>query len=296
MKISFDGFLGEYWLDEADFKGHPVISPTGRGIEEPLTVVVDDSHTNKVVIGWQHAYFDDKPPYVTVTLYADGTIRFSYGDRATSLWSEVAGISAGDGVRFECPEELLHIDDLAGAQDVVFSPRPFIPGLALSSDGTVSGTPTQAGTFQIPVSVRDDEGATWSGTLRLVVLPDAHYTKTTPEPVPHAWLGEAAVALLAAHGGDYEATANATAANGVNKVWECYVAGISPTNSLEALRAIITMDANGNPVVSWTPDLNEGGTKHERVYTVEGMENLTDKSWGPTNSASRFFRVKVEMP
>ena len=82
----------------------------------------------------------------------------------------------------------------------------------------------------------------------------------------------------------------------MNKVWECYVAGISPTNTLEALRAIITMDANGNPVVSWTPDLNEGGAKHERVYTVEGMENLTDKSWGPTNSASRFFRVKVEMP
>ena len=41
---------------------------------------------------------------------------------------------------------------------------------------------------------------------------------------------------------------------------------------------------------------NEGGTKHERVYTVEGKENLTDKSWVPTNSASRFFRVKVTMP
>jgi hypothetical protein len=43
------------------------------------------------------------------------------------------------------------------------------------------------------------------------------------------------------------------------------------------------------------PDLNEGGTKHERVYTVEGKENLTD-SWAPANSASRFFRVKVSMP
>ena len=37
------------------------------------------------------------------------------------------------------------------------------------------------------------------------------------------------------------------------------------------------------------------GTKNERVYTVEGKANLTD-SWAPTNSASRFFRVKVSMP
>lgn len=42
--------------------------------------------------------------------------------------------------------------------------------------------------------------------------------------------------------------------------------------------------------------LNEGGTKQERVYTVEGLESLTEGSWGPSNSASRFFRVSIEMP
>ncbi len=52
---------------------------------------------------------------------------------------------------------------------------------------------------------------------------------------------------------------------------------------------------DGEPVIGWEPDLNEGGTKHERVYTVEGKANLTD-SWAPTNAASRFFRVKVSMP
>ncbi len=53
---------------------------------------------------------------------------------------------------------------------------------------------------------------------------------------------------------------------------------------------------DGEPIVGWEPDLNEGGTKHERVYTVEGRESLTDGDWGPTNAASRFFRVKVSMP
>ena len=113
--------------------------------------------------------------------------------------------------------------------------------------------------------------------------------------IPHSWLSDEAATILATNGGDYEATANATAANGVNKVWECYVAGLNPTNATDVFRAVISIDTDGEPIVGWEPDLNEGGTKHERVYTVEGKENLTD-SWAPTNSASRFFRVKVSMP
>ena len=49
--------------------------------------------------------------------------------------------------------------------------------------------------------------------------------------MPYSWLEADAATILAAHGGDYEAAGNAMAANGVNKVWECYVAGISPTNA-----------------------------------------------------------------
>ena len=49
-------------------------------------------------------------------------------------------------------------------------------------------------------------------------------------------------------------------ANGRNKVWECYVAGISPTNETAQFTAKIEMK-NGLPVVTWEPDLNENGTK-----------------------------------
>ena len=88
----------------------------------------------------------------------------------------------------------------------------------------------------------------------------------------------------------YEAAAKEDAANGVNKVWECYVAGLVPTNATDVFRAVISME-DGAPVVGWEPDLNEGGTKHERVYTVEGKENLTDRGRRPTppaaSSASR---------
>ena len=122
----------------------------------------------------------------------------------------------------------------------------------------------------------------------------AQETATTPIPVPYSWLDDNAAAILATCSGEYETAAHSTAANDVNKVWECYVAGLNPTNATDVFRAVISME-NGAPVVRWEPDLNENGTKHERVYTVEGKENLTDK-WAPTNSASRFFRVKVEMP
>ena len=113
--------------------------------------------------------------------------------------------------------------------------------------------------------------------------------------IPIVWLDEAAASIVAANGGDFAAAARATAANGANAVWQCYVAGLDPTNATSRLLATIEME-NGEPVVTWTPDLNEGGTKSERVYTVEGKENLADPTWGPTNEATRFFRVKVEMP
>ena len=61
-------------------------------------------------------------------------------------------------------------------------------------------------------------------------------------------------------------------------------------------RAVISIGEGGAPVVGWEPDLNEGGTKHERVYTVEGRESLTNGDWGPTNAVSRFFRVRVSLP
>ncbi len=121
------------------------------------------------------------------------------------------------------------------------------------------------------------------------------HTITTPTPIPYVWL-DGYPAVLASHNGDYEAFGNASASNCANKVWECFVTGLEPTNATSRLEARIEMTADGQPVISWSPDLNEGGTKQERVYTVEGRESLTEGSWGPTNANSRFFKVKVDLP
>ena len=65
---------------------------------------------------------------------------------------------------------------------------------------------------------------------------------------------------------------------------------MSPTNAAERFEARIGFE-NGEPVVTWTPDLGD-----ERDYAVLGKTNLLDETWGPTNESTRFFRVKVEMP
>ena len=132
--------------------------------------------------------------------------------------------------------------------------------------------------------------------------PSVTETQTTPEPVPYAWLDQNAASLLAVHGGDYEAAANAMAANGLNKVWECYVAGISPTDEAARFEATIEMDADGKPVVKWNPPLTEEEAA-KRTYRTLGKKTLdSNEEWtdvtdvdDPDAAGWRFFKVKVEM-
>lgn len=123
---------------------------------------------------------------------------------------------------------------------------------------------------------------------------DLTETQTTKVPVPYAWLRG-----FFPHTPDeydtYESAAKDVAANGLNKVWECYVAGLNPTNATDVFRTVISIGADGAPVIGWEPKLS-AADEAKRTYTIYGRESLTEGSWGPTNAASRFFRVKVSMP
>lgn len=133
------------------------------------------------------------------------------------------------------------------------------------------------------------------GNVALYAQWRVDHTVTTPEEVPYSYFDNNYPTLLAEHGGDYEAAALATAANGHNKVWECFVAGISPTNETSSFVAKIEMVA-GMPIVTWDPDLNTNGVV--RTYKVYGSETLENGGeWQyPTNSLHRFFKVEVGLP
>ena len=52
---------------------------------------------------------------------------------------------------------------------------------------------------------------------------------------------------------------------------------------------------DGKPFVEWSPNLNTNGMI--RNYIIWGKTNLTDEVWhSPTNDASRFFKVTVQLP
>ena len=59
---------------------------------------------------------------------------------------------------------------------------------------------------------------------------------------------------------------------------------------------MVILREDGSLIIGRVTNLNEGGTKQERVYTVKERECLTQGSWGLTNANSRFFRVKVALP
>jgi hypothetical protein len=83
---------------------------------------------------------------------------------------------------------------------------------------------------------------------------------------------------------------NAFCSNGVNTRLEAYIAGLNPNDPAAAFSADIHFE-NGEPVVTWLPDLGA-----VRKYTVEGRESLLNGDWAPVNAGSRFFRVRVERP
>ena len=133
-----------------------------------------------------------------------------------------------------------------------------------------------------------------SGAFGIVTydLPPVSETQTTPVPVPYVWLRAHDPTVVDEYEA-YETAAKATASNG-RKVWECYVAGLDPTNAKSEFLVAIAV-SNDVPYITWSPNLNTNGIV--RNYTVLGKTNLTDTvDWAPTNSAHRFFKVKVEMP
>ena len=111
--------------------------------------------------------------------------------------------------------------------------------------------------------------------------------------VPDGWLSEFGLA-----GGDNIAAAEAMAANGENKVWECYVAGLSPIDERARFEARIAME-EGDPVVMWSPDL-----RPNRTYTVLGAAEpgAKESAWTDVTTMPhldqtdfRFFKVKVSL-
>jgi len=145
-----------------------------------------------------------------------------------------------------------------------------------------------------------DEGkdCIWVDQVVWVPADGSGVTLTTGEPVPYAWLAGYGLGVTS----DFETAANAktgkrTAFGKELTVWEDYVSGTDPTNANSVFRSFIDM-SSGTPKITWEPDLNENGTRFERVYKVWGARSL-DGRWFRVDGDEteyRFFRTTVELP
>ena len=144
-------------------------------------------------------------------------------------------------------------------------------------------------TVFLPGSLQGTTG-TWSLPEGCRVFTGPDYVTVALGRIPKAWIFERAPAAFAAANEDWEAAAQATAANGENKVWECYVAGLDPASATNRFLVQLDFDGTGAPHLAWTPDLGA-----ERIYRVEGKALLSDQ-WGAVRGGSRFFRIRVALP
>ena len=144
-------------------------------------------------------------------------------------------------------------------------------------------------TVFLPRSLQGATG-TWGLPEGCRVFTGPDYVTIGLGRIPKAWIFERAPAAFAAANEDWEAAAQAMAANGENKVWECYVAGLDPASATNRFLVRLDFDGTGAPRLAWTPDLGA-----ERFYYAEGKSSLSNR-WGSVKDDSRFFRIRVALP
>ena len=138
------------------------------------------------------------------------------------------------------------------------------------------------------------DAVTWTPAPSTDITVDVGGGKSVVVPVE--WIDSYAD-IVAAAGGDKAAALQRTAANG-RKVWECYVAGIDPTDVTAKFVTKIEM-VDGKPVITWEPDMNDGAGKiGVRTYKILGSTDL--KTWAEVaderEANFNFFKVEVSMP
>ena len=173
----------------------------------------------------------------------------------------------------------------------------YVPGFDGVAGESITFSSLDEGSYYVYANVYDGQRTTYQSWSVEVEASSPGVIVVDGVAIPASFLDDYP-SLIDSYDGDYQAALGGIAANGVNKVWECYVAGLNPTDGSAAFQTTFSLDKNGDPLIGWTPELPpEEAAK--RKYTEMGKTNLMDGSWVPVTdsnrSGMRFFCVTVEM-
>lgn len=155
----------------------PVILPYlalnwGTYGEDGSGIFVDQSVPHQMTIRWATFYNSDHyRANFSMTLYANGEIRFSYGEIEEGYHGPSAvGLSFGDGEHYL---DMLSSFGGSNANDILFHPLAIPEGISVSGNRLV-GTPTKGGTYRFRVTATEAGGEAQSKIVTMDVL--SNYT------------------------------------------------------------------------------------------------------------------------
>ncbi|HLJ47001.1 MAG TPA: putative Ig domain-containing protein [Bryobacteraceae bacterium] len=152
------------------------------------------------------------------------------------------------------------------------------PGLTLGADGTLSGTPSQSGTFNFTVQVQDRNGATASVAVTIVVAVPPVLNTTT---LPSGTVGTAYSQTLSASSGTPPfswSVSSGTLPDGLSLSSDGVLSG-TPTTAGSSTFTIRVTDANGLfAEASFTLQTNLPSISN---LTIQGLPTKTDPAQQP---------------
>ncbi|MBR3582999.1 MAG: leucine-rich repeat protein, partial [Kiritimatiellae bacterium] len=197
-----------------------------------------------------------------------------------------------------------------------FAGCPVLSHVSYSGNAPTAGRDMYEGTPEGLTSWVEGGSTGWNGNAGSLALPEtwqgrsirrwgaAEYAergeavpqeRTETGNVPVVWLDEYDLA----RDGDYEKAAAGAAAN-QRPAWECYVAGLDPTNPASDFKVRL-VSHGGAASLEWTPDLSRASDK--RAYRVMGKKVMESTEWTEVTDAGdwvaegwRFFQVRVALP
>jgi len=172
--INFGSHLGSTWNNSAALLGfNKRIAPLWDSlIVDPLgDIYIDAATPGQCTIRWDAITKSGAfPVNFSATLFEDGRVRFDYGAGNAPI-SPTIGVSAGDpdGARyFLATHDGATSLDGANALMLDFGKLPL--GLAMDTNGVISGTPTVLGTYQPVFHIEDQRGRTDQRIVPITVL------------------------------------------------------------------------------------------------------------------------------